>query len=456
VKHKVSFIWLFLALFMMPVFFSGEGIAEEKKVYTLPESIEEAIANNWVLKAKKEKIDQARYVKKKAGSEFLPKLSTSYGYTRLSEVRRSSAALLPVVTGAGIPTGNFAYYPSYDMNTQDNFQWKFTATQPLFTGFALVSSFQLAKLGIDQSEMELELEKLDLALKVKNAYFGILKAEKALAVVRMAVESLEAHVKVARSFYNVGMIPINDLLKAEVELGNEQYDLVRAQNADRLSRSVFNIILSKPVNAPVDVKDVLGYKSREGVFEDYLETAFENRPEMKVLEINILQTDQNIRLAQSGFYPEIGLEFDYIKAGDHPDVSGSPFHDSSSWQAMAVASWNFWEWGKTHYSVQEKQAFKRELIQTKMGLQDSIRLELKEAMLALDEARKNIPTTKKAVEQAEENLRVSEERYKAQVTTSTEVLDAQTLLTQARTNYYNAIYNEKLARAKLLRALGAY
>jgi outer membrane protein len=216
-------------------------------------------------------------------------------------VRRSSAALLPVVTGAGIPTGNFAYYPSYDMNTQDNFQWKFTATQPLFTGFALVSSFQLAKLGIDQSEMELELEKLDLALKVKNAYFGILKAEKALAVVRMAVESLEAHVKVARSFYNVGMIPINDLLKAEVELGNEQYDLVRAQNADRLSRSVFNIILSKPVNAPVDVKDVLGYKSREGVFEDYLETAFENRPEMKVLEINILQTDQNIRLAQAVF-----------------------------------------------------------------------------------------------------------------------------------------------------------
>ena len=104
----------------------------------------------------------------------------------------------------------------------------------------------------------------------------------------------------------------------------------------------------------------------------------------------------------------------------------------------------------------EKQAFKRELIQTKMGLQDSIRLELKEATLALDEAGKNIPTTEKAVEQAEENLRVSEERYKAQVTTSTEVLDAQTLLTQARTNHYNAIYDEKLARGKLLRALGTY
>ena len=445
-KYNVSFIGLFLALLVTPPFFSGQSIAEEKKVYALPESIEEAIANNWVLKAKKEKIDQARYVKKQAGSEFLPKLSTSYSYTRLDEVKRSAA----------VPLGGGLAIPGRDLNTKDNYQWKFTATQPLFTGFALLSSYQLAKLGIDQSEMELELEKLDLALKVKYAYFGILKAEKALAVARMAVESLEAHVKVARSFYKVGMIPINDLLKAEVELGNAQYDLVRAQNADRLSRSAFNIVLSRPVNAPVNVKDVLGYKPRKGVFEEYLETALENRPEMKVLEINILQTDQDIRLARSGFYPEIGLEFDYIKEGDDPDVSGSPFHDSSSWQAMAVASWNFWEWGKTHYSVKEKKAFKRELIQTKMGLQDSIRLELKEAMLSLDEARENIPTTKKAVEQAEENLRVSEERYKAQVTTSTEVLDAQTLLTQARTNYYNAIYDEKLARAKLMRALGAY
>ncbi|MDY7037322.1 MAG: TolC family protein, partial [Thermodesulfobacteriota bacterium] len=66
------------------------------------------------------------------------------------------------------------------------------------------------------------------------------------------------------------------------------------------------------------------------------------------------------------------------------------------------------------------------------------------------------PTTIKAVEQAEENLRVSQERYKAQVTTSTEVLDAQTLLTQARTNYYNALYDHNLAKAKLLRAKGEY
>ena len=97
-----------------------------------------------------------------------------------------------------------------------------------------------------------------------------------------------------------------------------------------------------------------------------------------------------------------------------------------------------------------------QLIQTRSALVDSIGLEIKKAILELEEADKNIPTTKKAVEQAEENLRVSQERYKAQVTTSTEVLDAQTLLTEARRNYYGALYGHNLAKARLLRAIGEY
>ena len=123
---------------------------------------------------------------------------------------------------------------------------------------------------------------------------------------------------------------------------------------------------------------------------------------------------------------------------------------------MAILTWTFGEWGKTRSSVREKESLKKQLIQIRFALIDQIRLQIKEAMLALDEAEKNIPTTKKAIEQAEENLKVSQERYKAQVTTSTEVLDAQTLLTQARTNYYNALYDHNLAKAKLHRAMGTY
>ncbi len=84
---------------------------------------------------------------------------------------------------------------------------------------------------------------------------------------------------------------------------------------------------------------------------------------------------------------------DYIKEGDEYYVHGSSFHDAGRWEATAVCTWTLWEWGKTYYSVREKEALKRELIKTKKSLEDGIRFELKNALLDLATAETNIPTT---------------------------------------------------------------
>ena len=435
-------VFFFCFMWMGPL----TAFAGERGVYTLENSIEEAFSNNWSLRAKAEKITQSEQVKKQARAEFLPKLSTSYGYTKLSETPKINLALPSPAPGSRkLPIG-----------TSDNYQWKGTVTQPLFTGFALISAYDLAKLGIDQSRLELDLEKLNLALQVKEAYFGILKADKGLDVARKAVTALESHVTVAESFYDVGMIPVNELLKAEVELSNARHDLLSAQNVSHLARASFNTVLSRPIDAPVQVEDILVYKGVGCKIQEYLPKALKNRPEIKVIDLAIAQTDQQIRLAKSKNYPEIAFTYDYIKQGDSMSVSGDEYHDASHWEAKVGLTWTFWEWGKTHYAVREKQSLKKQLLHQKKALEDSIRLDVKNAILGLEVARKDVPTSSKAVEQAEENLRVSEERYKVQATTSTEVLDAQTLLTQARSNYYDALYNHNLAKARLKRAIGEY
>jgi outer membrane protein TolC len=417
--------------------------AEENKVtYTLDESIKEALANNPSIQAKKERIEGSIFRKNQAMAEFLPKLGTSYGYNRLSESRTFRSTLMP---GEEIA-----------VSSQDNYEWRGTLRQPIFTGFGLISSYELAKLGIDQSETELELEILDLGLRVKEAYYNILIADRQVEVAEKDVESRSSNAEVVRSFYEVGMIPINELLQAEVELANSQQALVRVQNEARLARSAFNTVLSRPVNTPLDVEDILEIEPEVGDFEEYQKTALEQRPEIKIIDTNILQADQQIRLAKSKYYPEISFTYEYIKEGDEYDVSGSPFHDAGRWEAMAVASWTFWEWGKTYYSAKEKESSRMELMQTRQSLEDRISLDVKRALLELETAERNIPSTRKAVEQGEENLRVSEERYKAQVTTITEVLDAQTRLSQARVNYYRALYSHKLAEARLQRAMGEY
>jgi outer membrane protein TolC len=428
-----GFVLLFIASPMMCP-------AEEHKVYSLDESIAEALDKNWTIKTKEEKIVESQYAKKKARSDFLPKLSTTYGYTRLSEARSFRSNLM----GGG----------EIAVSSQDNYQWKGTLTQPLFTGFALLSAYELAKLGIDQSELELKLERLDIALRVKQAYFGVLEADKRVIVAEKAVEALESQVKTSKSFYDVGMIPVNDLLKAEVELANAQHDLIKAQNTAKLARTVFNVVLARKVSDPVHLFDITEYSPDTGALETYMKAAVEKRPEIEVLDVNILQAEQQKRLAKSRFYPEISLRYDYIKEGDEYKVQGSAFHDAGRWEAMAVMEWTFWEWGGTYYETKEKESLITQLIHTRESLKDQIEKEVKQAYLDLEESEKNIPVAKKAVEQGEENLRVSTERYKAQVTTSTEVLDAQTLLTEARTNYYRALYSHHLAKARLQRALG--
>jgi outer membrane protein len=418
--------------------------AGEAGPFTLRESIETALERNWDVKAKRERIRQAEAVKEKAKADFLPKFSTSYSYTRLDEGRATD----PVNIGP-------ATIPGTVLSVKDNYQWRSSITQPVFTGFALASSYELGKLGIDEAELGLELEKLDLILAVKHAYFRVLEADRFVEVAEKAVNSLESHVEVARSFYNVGMIPINDLLKAEVELSNAEYDLTRAENAALIARASFNTTLARSIDDPVTLEDLLTFRPVTGRFPDYVERALKLRPEVRTLDVKLEQADQSRRLAMSEYYPDVSLKYDYIKEGDEPHLSGSPVHDSNRWQVTAVLSWTFFEWGKTRSSVREVDSMRTQLLQARSALEDRIRLEVKQAYLELFEAEKNIPTTTKAVEQAEENLRVSRERYEAQVATSTEVLDAQTLLTQAWTNYYRALYSHHLARARLERALGA-
>ena len=157
-RYKQITVTLGLLTFVsLGILRSDVSAQELKKVYTLQESIAEAFAKNYAYRAKQERVDQATQVKNQRRTDFFPKLSTSYVYSRMKDDSRNFGSFVVPVS-------------------KDNYEWRTTLTQPVFRGFELISSYELAKLGIDQSKMEVEQEKLDLALRVKQAYFNILIA----------------------------------------------------------------------------------------------------------------------------------------------------------------------------------------------------------------------------------------------------------------------------------------
>jgi outer membrane protein len=407
---------------------------------TLEESIEIALEQNPTLKGAQGAIKEAKYRRLGAVSDFLPQVDTQYSYTWLDEA--------PTMTIS--PTN-----PKFTVGERDFYTLQNTVTQPVFTGGALINNYLLANLGVDTARVEFERTKLDLVLNVKEAYYGVLTAEKGVEVAEQAVEQLESHHTVAQAFFDVGMIPKNDLLQVEVQLAQTRQDLIRAQNGLEVARAVFNTLLRRNIDEDVNLVEVLEYVPMVIDVDRLTEEAYQERPEVKAAGLGVKSAKRGVGLAVSGLFPQASIVFNYERQGDDYRVNGSYYEpDPDSWSVMGVARWKVWDWGKTVWGVGESKA---KVFQAECALEeitDGVRLDVKQASLSVIEAEKNIQLAETAVSQAEENFRINEERYKGQVATSTDVLDALTLLTQARTNYYSALSDYNVAKARLARAIG--
>jgi outer membrane protein len=424
---------------MMLVFFiMAPGVSAAEKVFTLNESIDIALKQSVLIHAAQEGVLGAEAQKKEALTGFLPKLNTSYGYTWLNRE----------------PTMQIPPTPPIRVGTQDNYTWAVEAKQPLFAGGGIMANYEASKIGHDISRMDEAAAIQDIIQEVKVSFFNILKAEKLLGVARQSLEQLQAHRHVAQNFFDVGLIPRNDLLQSEVQVANGEQSLIRAENGVELAKSKFNTVLRRNINDPVQVEDILTYRPYELKIADCFQAALENRPEIKSQALKVDQAKSLVKLARSDFYPTVSAVGHYERVGDRPGVSGTAFKDAESWYVMGVANWTFWEWGKTKNRVDASRSRENQSVDLLNNTRDQITLEVKNAYLLMRESEKQVMVTKKVIEQAEENFRINQERYREQVATSTDVLDAQTLLTRAKSDYANALSEYHISHARLERAMG--
>ncbi len=408
------------------------------EVLNLEQCLERALSQSLAVKKAEADISVADFQLKEAKAGFFPTFKTTYSYTRLDED--------PSVTFSGM---------TFQTGTADNFNWEVSLSQPLFTGFRILTGKKLAELGLENANLTVELAKLDLALQVKQAYFNVLLAQKRTLVADRAIKQLEAQVEVAKNFYEVGMSSKNDLLQVEVELANTVQNKVNAENNVSLAKAQLNTILRRNIETPLELEDVKGFTAQEPELGPSLKIALDERVEMKQAQLGVDSALKGVDLAKADYYPQVALVGSYARSGDTAIVDGSDVDDAPTDLTLTLAlNWTIWDWNARSHRVG---ASKGEVLKARHVLnqiRDGVALEIKQALLNLASTKKNIAVNSKAIEQAEESLRMSKERYREQVTTSTEVLDAQTRLSQAQVNYYAALYGYHLAQAQLKRAMG--
>ena len=359
-----------------------------------------------------------------------------------------------------LPTVSVRYtytnQPDAVYNPPEEYGYGITAEQILFKGKALVTKVSQAQ--TDQTSSQHEINRIinETIYQVYAAYLDVLRGQKLEDEAKQSVVRLQSHLQNSRDFYDAGFISQNEVLQSEVELAQGEQNLLNAENRTAIARAQLNTLLQRRVDLPIEIVDCCFDEEEQLVWEDIVNSALQGRPELYQAEMAVKMAELDVTMKKAPFLPVVKLSASYDKLGDGP--SASSFDDWPEEERIVAASavWNIWSWQKNKYEslAAEKAVTAAEKNLTQ--LTDTIVLEARVAYLQMIEAGKKIAVSEKAIEQARENYRINEARYQSQVATSTEVLDAQSLLAQAMQNYYDSLYSYWLSQAALKRAAGKF
>ena len=274
---------------------------------TLEEAIRIAMERSLTLHSAKEGVMGAEFNRKSARADFFPKWTGQYGYTRNKE---------PIVIGTASSATGTSAVPAPVHGTRDVYDFNTALGQTLFAGGAISSNYRFQKFGVDLSKTSVEVAKLDIVLNVREGYFNILRAEKFVDVAKQAVRQFEGQLEISQAYFEVGLIAKNDVLQAEVNLANARQAQVKAENDLFIAKASFNNLLRREINTPIEVIDILVYKPFPATFEESVEEALRQRPELRAAGLSIDQAKETVKITRSGLFPTVTLTGDYDKNSD--------------------------------------------------------------------------------------------------------------------------------------------
>jgi outer membrane protein len=347
------------------------------------------------------------------------------------------------VQAPGMPGG--VSFPQTNRNFWTN---QTTINQLLFDFWGTPSRYQAAILGHKASLLDTAQTRDNVFLTVAQGYFKTLRAKKLVEVATQTVFDLKQHLKIAEDQYQFGVVTFNDVLQAKVSLADAEQNLIVARTDYIDTRAALNKVLMIPVTAPTVLKDEnVVLKSWE--LGQATDVALKQRSDLKAATDRIRQQEKTVTETRAQYFPKFSVQGGYFY-----QVNNSTVNDSQ-WSIIFAMNWNIFSGLDTKAAVSQAKLKVEQLQEQHKDLNEQVHLDVQNAYLGVKETADRIKTTETAVTQGQENLRLNEERYKESVGTATDVIDAETLVTRTRVNYWTAVYDHQMAKSQMLWAIGS-
>ncbi len=417
--------------------FSAGSFAQVNRPMTLDECIKTGMENSKTLKIAKYKVDAAEEKLKEVNTAYLPTLKFMGNYTRLSKV--------DPFTVMGITIA-----PSI----LDNYTTKLSLMQPLFTGGRISGTSDMMESNYEAAKSDYNKEKDQLVYDVKNAFWSYYKSLENRKAIEENIKMVEAHLKDIENMMVLGLATNNDVLRVKVQLSNARLLLIDAKNNVEISMIGLNNVMGIPVNQDTKIEAKPNSPTTQTWDLDKLiKEAIANRPEIKAMEYRIKMNESSITVSNASWFPQFSAGANYTYSKPNSRIFPTVNEFKGTWDVGITMTYDLWNWRLTsHQTAQNKLNLEQALLSLGQ-IKDGISLEVNQVYLGLVRAKEKIPVADETVKQAEENYRVTSEKYKQGLVLNSDVIDAETSLLQAKINYTTSVVDYELMLARLEKSI---
>ena len=425
----------------------GCGFATAQTTYSLDQLKQLAVENNYSLRSARNAVQQSKQVKSEALTKFFPQISAmGFGFQNNKPLIDYDIEL-PDALAAIVPQG---LIPANISLMKKGIYGSVSAVQPVFMGGLIINGNKLAKVGIEASELQMEVSEDEVELTTEQYYWKVVSLKEKLQTLTAVHDMLEQLEKDVTNYVRVGAVNRNDLLQVQLRKGEVESATLEVENGLSTVRQLLAQHVGKPDEA-IDVTVPDGFAV--GTVPDMPialrqnhQAALAATPQYRLLEKNVESKHLQHVMAVGKNLPSVGVGASY-SYNDWFEKSTSAMIFATV--SVPISGW----WGGSHNIKKQRLA----LDDAKEQLQDNSQkliIRMNNAWAAVETSHKKLFIAHNAIEQAEENLRLNKDYYRVGKTKMSDLLLAQEQYQQARDRYTDAYADFQTKQLEYRQATG--
>ncbi|SDI04185.1 TolC family protein [Mucilaginibacter sp. P25] len=425
-----------IALIVLSLPFAASA---QDRTITLDEAIKLGLENSKTLKLSNSKVEQAVSEYNQAKDEALPTGKVSYGYNH-----------------AEIPANRLALgESSFNLpNRADAYLGILTLNQTIFAGGKLKYARQSTDLLTQVARLDVENDKDQIVYDIISSYYNLYKVLQSKKVVTQNLTTVDAQIKQAQRFFEQGLVTKNDVLRFQLQRSNIEVNGVDLETNRRIINYNLNVLLGLPEGTQLNIDQIKEADRQVAPLTAYLDTAMAVRPEFKQFALRSRVAETNIKSIKANELPTLGASV----AGYYVDVNSNPIPKSGNFitplSAGLTLSWNFGSLWTNKNKVKEAHIQSQQVDINKSITADRVKDEVNQSYQNYTQALEKVKLLQTAIDQAGENNKILESKYKSNIASATDRADAETLLYQAQINLELAKADAGLAYYTLQKSTG--